>query len=555
MAPHTSFDLIPAPSTVRPGERVFALPSPVRIAVDERLSDGWSLIVDILSRRLGLVPQAVDADADVSLRLDPQLTGGAYRLEVVPSPHRSPAENAGCVQIVSSDTEGAVNALRTLQQLIGERAFRLAPIAGTVTVPEVAVDDAPLFGYRGVLLDVARNFLPKDQVLRFIDLASMHKLNVVQLHLTDDQGWRMEVRAYPRLTEVGSWRTESQVGSSRSTLYDGQPHGGYYTQDDLREIVAFARSRGITVVPEIDVPGHSQAAMAAYPELSAAGLKLPVWTSWGLNRNALDTSEFVVDFYCTVLDELMEIFDSPIICIGGDEVNTEQWIKNPRIVRQAEELGLDDVDELLPWFSARLADHVRSRGRRTSVWDEVGGARVPRDIIVNSWRGYRGGLDAVRDGHDVVVCPEHKVFLDHRAAPGLEEPVPVGTVHTLEDVYHFEPLTDEIAEAATEPGAGTVLGAQAQLWREQLPDSRRTDYAAYPRLCAFAEVVWTPKREREWDDFRARLGTHLTRLDASGVEYRPLDGPKPWQRRPGVPGYPLRFDELGNLVPAPGGEK
>lgn len=549
-----SFDLIPAPSSVRAGTLSFVLPSPVAVEIDASLSGAWPLAVDVLSRRLGLVPTAVIAEADLSIRFDADLADGAYRLRVSPSPQAS-RKDAGRIEIASATVEGAVNALRTLQQLIGDPAFRNAPTGAEVRVPEVLVEDTPRFGHRGVLLDVARNFLPKDQVLRFIDLASMHKLNVVHLHLTDDQGWRFEVHAYPRLTEVGSWRTESQVGSSRSTLYDGQPHGGYYTQDDLREIVAFARSRGVTVVPEIDVPGHSQAAMAAYPELSAGHLRLPVWTSWGLNRNALDTSSFVLDFYRTVLDELVEIFDSPIICIGGDEVDTEQWVTNPRIVQQADELGLDDVDELLPWFSATLAEHLRSRGRRASVWDEVGGARVPRDIIVNSWRGYRGGLDAIRDGHDVVVCPEHQVFLDHRAAPGLDEPAPVGTVHTVEDVYHFEPVTDEIAEAASEPGTGSVLGAQAQVWREQLADPRDTDYATYPRLCAFAEVVWTARENRDWQDFRDRLVAHLSRLDAAGVEYRPLEGPKPWQRRPGVPGYPLRFDELGNLVPAPRGEQ
>lgn len=554
MASHPSFDLIPAPSTVLPGDQSFILPNPVTLSIDEPLSEAWAVAIDILSRRLGLVPSITPDEADLMLRLDPELAKGAYRLQVSPSiPHATPTPS-GRVTLTAAGLEGTINGLRTLQQLIGEPAFRHAPAGAEVVVPEVFIEDTPRFQHRGVLLDVARNFLPKDQVMRFIDLASMHKLNVLQLHLTDDQGWRMEVRAFPRLTEVGSWRTESQVGSSRSTLYDGQPHGGYYTQDDLREIVAFARSRGITVVPEIDVPGHSQAAMAAYPELSAAGLTLPVWTSWGLNRNALDTSEFVLDFYRTVLDELMEIFDSTIICIGGDEVDTEQWAKNDRIVRQAADLGLEDVDELLPWFSAKLADHIRERGRRASVWDEVGGSRVPRDIIVNSWRGYRGGLDAMRDGHDIVVCPEHQVFLDHRAAPGLNEPAPVGTVHTLEEVYHFEPVTDEIAETAAEPGAGAVLG-QAQVWREQLADARRTDYATYPRLCAFAEVVWTAREDRDWEDFHSRLETHLRRLDAAGVEYRPLDGPKPWQRRPGVPGYPLKFDELGNLVPAPHGEK
>lgn len=517
MASHPSFDLIPAPSTVLPGDQSFILPNPVTLSIDEPLSEAWAVAIDILSRRLGLVPSITPDEADLMLRLDPELAKGAYRLQVSPSiPHATPTPS-GRVTLTAAGLEGTINGLRTLQQLIGEPAFRHAPAGAEVVVPEVFIEDTPRFQHRGVLLDVARNFLPKDQVMRFIDLASMHKLNVLQLHLTDDQGWRMEVRAFPRLTEVGSWRTESQVGSSRSTLYDGQPHGGYYTQDDLREIVAFARSRGITVVPEIDVPGHSQAAMAAYPELSAAGLTLPVWTSWGLNRNALDTSEFVLDFYRTVLDELMEIFDSTIICIGGDEVDTEQWAKNDRIVRQAADLGLEDVDELLPWFSAKLADHIRERGRRASVWDEVGGSRVPRDIIVNSWRGYRGGLDAMRDGHDIVVCPEHQVFLDHRAAPGLNEPAPVGTVHTLEEVYHFEPVTDEIAETAAEPGAGAVLELRPRCggssWR--MPVAPTT-----PPIPGCAP-------SRRWCGPRGRIATGRTSIPAS----KPISGvwtPRVW---------------------------
>lgn len=451
---------------------------------------------------------------------------------------------------------GAFHALRTLQQVIGPRAFRAVPVqAGPVRLPCLRIHDEPRFAHRGVLLDVARHFLPKDQVMRFIDIASMHKLNVLHLHLTDDQGWRVEIKAFPRLTEVGSWRTQSQVGSSQSTLFDGQPHGGFYTQDDLREIVAFARTRGVQVIPEIDVPGHSQAAMASYPELAAGGEELAVWTRWGLNPNVLDTADSVVAFYVTVLEELLEIFDSPTICLGGDEVAIDQWRANPRIVAQAQSLGLDAVGDLLPWFIGQLASHLRQRGRRVSVWDEAGGPRVPSDVIVNSWRGLRGGLDALRYGHDVVMCPEHEVFLDHRAAPGLREPVPVGTVHTVEDVYRFEPMPPQVEEVMAEPGTGTVLGAQAQVWREQLGDARRTDYAAYPRLCALAEVVWAAREQRDWDDFASRLPGHLLRLDAAGVEYRPLAGPRPWQERPGIPGWPQRFDELGNLVHTSQGER
>jgi len=539
--------LIPAPTHLAPTDTAWTLPERITVAVDPELSAARSPLIDLFAIRLGRELAPEDGTAQLRLRHDPALPAEHYRLVI-----------DGGVLIESNGPDGARHALRTVQQLIGPAAFRAMPVREeTITLPGLVVQDGPRFGHRGVLLDVARHFMPKDGVLRFIELIAAHKLNVLHLHLTDDQGWRIQIHAYPRLTEVGGWRTESQVGSSRSSRYDGAPHGGFYSQDDLREIVAFARSRGVTVIPEIDLPGHSQAAMVAYPELAALpeqAATWQVWTRWGLNPHVLSTADRVLDFYRTVLDEVLDIFDSPLICLGGDEVPVDEWAADPASVRRAEELGMSGLEELLPWFIGQLADHLRSRGRRATAWDEVGGSRLPTDVAINSWRGYRGGIDALRDGHDVVVCPEHEVYLDHRAAPGLDEPAPVGTVHTLADVYRFEPMIDQVAEAAAEPGAGTVLGAQAQLWSEQLDSPRRVDYAAFPRLAAFAEVVWSPREARDWPDFDRRLRTaHLARLDAAGVEYRPLDGPHPWQRRPGVPGWPLRFDELGRLVHTPDG--
>lgn len=546
--------LVPAPRSTRVVGAGTVLPRALVVALDPALAGARPILLDVLAVRLGRTVTLVDPGAgaaDVELALDPALPDEHYRLSVDGA--RTPA-----VRVEAAGAAGARHAVRTLQQLAGPAAFRAVPLADAdgVPLPGVLVEDGPRFGHRAVLLDVARHFMPKDGVLRFIDLVSAHKLNVLHLHLTDDQGWRMEVRAFPRLTEVGAWRTESQVGSSRSPLRDGTPHGGFYTQDDLREIVAYARTRGVTVVPEIDVPGHSQAAMAAYPHLAPHLAPQQVWTRWGLNPHALGVSDDVLAFFRTVLDEVLEIFDSPLVCLGGDEVPTHEWAADPGTVARAAELGLESVEELVPWFVAQLAEHLRAHGRRATVWDEVGGARVPTDVVVNSWRGYRGGIDALRDGHDVVVCPEHEVYLDHRAAAGLDEPAPVGTVHTVQDVYQFEPVTDQVAEAAAEPGAGSVIGAQAHIWTEQLDDPRRVDYAAYPRLTAFAEVVWSPREQRDWSDFEHRLrDVHLARLDAAGVEYRPLSGPHPWQRRPAVPGWPLRFDELGRLVHAVDGAR
>ncbi|HEX7302548.1 beta-N-acetylhexosaminidase [Lentzea sp.] len=413
------------------------------------------------------------------------------------------------VLIEAHDAEGEMNALQTLRQLLGPRSFRAAGEKPAV-IPACEVVDHPRFPWRGVMLDVARHFLPKREVLRWVELLSAHKLNVLHLHLTDDQGWRFEVLRYPKLTEVGSWREDSRFGDRRSGGLKGRPHGGFYTQDDLREIVEYARARHITVVPEIDIPGHSQAAVAAYPELGLHGGG--VWTDWGVNERVLNTDESTMDFYRNVFDELMDVFPAEVVGLGGDEAPGHE----------------DGV------LVRAIAEHIARRGRRPYGWDEVLDSRpLPESTVVASWRGVQGGVTALRDGHDVVMCPEQFVYLDYRQSDGADEPIPVGTLTTLEDVYAWDPEPAELT--GDEPGR--LLGAQANIWTEHLDSARRVDYAAFPRLAAFAEVVWSPAEKDPL--FLQRLQEHhLPRLDALGVEYRPLTGPHPWQRLPGVPGFP-----------------
>ncbi|MFJ4107324.1 beta-N-acetylhexosaminidase [Oerskovia enterophila] len=484
----------------------------------------------------------------VTLALDASRPAGGYRLEITPQ----------AVLLTAADAAGAHAGVQTLRQLAGPQAYRTAPVAAapgtpasTVHLPALSIEDHPRFGWRGVLLDVARHFLPTREVLRFIDLAAAHKLNVVQLHLTDDQGWRMQVHRYPLLTEVGGWRTESNVGTWRTGVFDGRPHGGFYTQDDLREIVAHARERGVVVVPEIDAPGHVEAAVAAYPFLGTRKTPHTVRTTWGVSTEVLDPSDEALEFFTNVLDEVLDIFDSPWIAIGGDEVPTTLWRENPAIVALAEQRGLADVADLAGWFLARLSEHVTAQGRRAVVWDEGFGEQLPRDVVVTAWRGFTVGADALEAGNDVVMAPEQVVYLDHRAGDGEDEPVPVGFLRTVEDVLAFDPFPPEVL--AQHPGLdaapGRLLGAQAEVWSEHLDSPRRVDYAAFPRLAAFAEVVWSPTAERTPGgpasaEFLARLEQdHLPRLDAAGVEYRPLDGPKPWQQRPGVHGFLRHLDQ------------
>ncbi|MGQ0842428.1 beta-N-acetylhexosaminidase [Actinokineospora sp.] len=473
------------------------------------------------------VASVVTATDPASVALDPARLPhpGAYRLSITPDGVRG----------VAADAAGAFHACQTVRQLLGPDAFRAADIhRGPWTLPCGEIEDHPRFGWRGVLLDVARHFLPKAAVLRFLDLMAAHKLNVLHLHLTDDQGWRVEVPAYPRLTEVGAWRAGSWTGRrpDGDPTHDGRPHGGFYSTDDLREIVAHARARHVTVVPEIDVPGHSQAAIAAYPELGVTGDPVPVWHAWGVSEHVLTPSESTVDFYRTVLDHVADVFDSPVVCLGGDEVPTTQWHASPAVQQRAADLGLDSVDALHGWFVGALAGHLATRGRRALGWDEVAGA-LPPDAIVASWRGEAAGVAAALAGHDVVMCPEQHVYLDHRQSDDPDEPIPVGYRRTLADVYGYEPIPAALPATAHD----RVLGAQAQLWSEHLDSPRGLDYAAFPRLAAFAEVVWSPRAGRDPAEFLDRVATHhLPRLDALGVEYRPLSGPHPWQRRPGVPG-------------------
>lgn len=449
------------------------------------------------------------------------------------------------VSIEAPSAAGVFYAAQTLRALLSAAAYRRAPIDSAVWhAPCVTITDRPRFGWRGALLDVARHFLPKQDVLRFIDLIAMHKLNVLHLHLTDDQGWRIEIRRYPRLTEVGAWRRESPVGDRRHRRFDGRPHGGYYTQDDIREIVAYAAARHVAIVPEIDVPGHAGAAIAAYPRLGNADIpgypeQPQVATQWGILENVLNAEESTLGFLRDVFDEVVDLFPSRYICVGGDECPTAAWEASARAQARIAELGLPNADAIRHWYVARLAEHLVSHGRTLLGWDEICDADpslpwpLPREAVIASWRGTAGAITAARRGHDVVLCPNNQVYLDFRQSDDPGEPIPIGTVSSLAHVYAFEPVPPELTTAE----AAHVLGAQCNIWTEHMDSARVIDYLAFPRLAAFAETVWGPSA-RDFAAFSRRLAVHEQRLDAVGVEYRHRTGPLPWQTRPDALGWP-----------------
>lgn len=537
-------ELIPAPRSVVAGSGEVRLTARSEIYASSETEGAGNWLRTVLRQATGLPlregRELDDAEGGIGLQLDPGLGPEEYRL----------VSDSSGVLIEGGSAAGVFWGAQTLRQLLGPDAYRRAPLDRdrAWTVPHVTIEDSPRFRWRGLMLDVARHFMPKEGVLRQLDLMAAHKLNVFHFHLTDDQGWRVEIKRYPKLTETGSWRARTKFGHRASPLWDEKPHGGFYTQDDIREIVAYAAERHISVVPEIDVPGHSQAAIAAYPELGNTDVidttALSVLDTWGISANVLAPTDNTLRFYEGVFEEVLELFPagagefSEFIHVGGDECRKDQWKQSAAAQGRIKELGLADEDELQAWFIAHFDTWLTARGRRLIGWDEILEGGLAEGAAVASWRGYAGGVAAARAGHDVVMCPEQYVYLDHRQAPGEDEPVPIGYVRTLEDVYRFEPVPQQLTEAE----ARHVLGTQANVWTEVMESQERVDYQSYPRLSAFAEVAWSSLPApggRDFAGFEERMAVHYRRLDALGVGYRPPTGPLPWQQRPGVLGRPI----------------
>ncbi|PNG19164.1 beta-N-acetylhexosaminidase [Streptomyces cahuitamycinicus] len=531
-------ELIPAPRSAVAGSGEVRLTRHSRLCSDTGTENVGQWLGAALRQATGLPlregHEPADAEGGIRLRLGPGLGREEYRL----------VSDGNGVLIEGGSAAGVFWGAQTLRQLLGPEAYRRAPLDRdrAWTVPYLTIEDAPRLRWRGLMLDVARHFMSKEGVLRYLDLMAAHKLNVFHFHLTDDQGWRIEIKRHPRLTGTGSWRARTKTGHRASPLWEDKPHGGYYTQDDIREIVAYAAERHITVVPEIDVPGHSQAAIAAYPELGNTDVidttALSVWDTWGINPNVLAPTDSTLRFYEGVFEEVLGLFPSEFVHVGGDECPKDQWRRSGTAQARIRELGLVDEDGLQSWFIGHFDTWLAERGRRLIGWDEILEGGQAEGAAVSSWRGYAGGIAAARAGHDVVMCPEQQVYLDHRQDPGPEEPVPIGWVRTLEDVYRFEPVPPEL----TPEEARHVLGTQANLWTEVMEDPARVDYQAFPRLVAFAEVAWStlpPSAERDFAGFERRMAAHYRRLDALGVAYRPPTGPLPWQQRPGVLGRPI----------------
>ena len=385
-------------------------------------------------------------------------------------------------------------------------------------IPAARIEDAPRFAYRGLHLDVGRHFFPVAFIKKYIDAMSAFKLNTFHWHLTEDQGWRLEIARSPELTRVGAWRAETIVGPARngSKGYDGVPHGGFYTQAEAREVVTYARDRGITVLPEIEMPGHALAAIASYPELGCVPGPFAVRTTWGISDEVLCPSEETFAFLEGVLEEVLDIFPSELVHIGGDEAPKVRWKASPVAQAVIAREGLKDEDELQSWFIRRIERFLNAHGRRLVGWDEILEGGLAPNATVMSWRGIAGGIAAAKQGHDVIMCPEADLYFDHYQGPEDREPLAHGGMTTLEDTYRYEPVPAEL----TAEEARHVLGPQGNVWTEYMPTLEQVEYMAYPRALALAEIAWSAKEARDWDGFQARLPAALALLDQLGIGYR-----------------------------------
>ncbi len=510
-AQQPALDLIPYPAQaqVTGDPPTFAGP-PVIVALNPADLELVLLAHDaaeILAEPLGhpaRVEVTATAGGVILLAIDPALP------DTSPEAYQLNADSSG-VRVTARGYAGVFYGIQTLRQLV-----RAAPPDGW-TLPAVRIADRPRFAYRGLHLDVARHFFPVAAVKRYIALMARYKLNTLHWHLTDDQGWRIEIKQYPRLTKVGGFRKETIVEKHFDPyLGDGVPYGGFYTQDQIRDVVAYAAERYVTVIPEIEMPGHALAALAAYPELACTPGPFEVGTRWGVFEEVLCPSQKTFAFLEGVLTEVMALFPGRYIHVGGDEVPKVRWQASEQAQAVMRREGLANEEELQGYFMRRIEAFLGSHGRRLIGWNEILQGGLPPQATVMSWQGTSGGIAAAQAGHDVIMSPGDYLYFDHYQGDPAEEPLAWGGYTPLERVYQFEPVPDSL----TAEEARHVLGPQANMWTEYVPTEAQLEYMVFPRALALAEVAWSPRERKDWTSFTARLPAALSGLDRAGVRYR-----------------------------------
>ena len=509
--PAQSLGLVPLPREVKAYSATYALPQKISVyAVSPAERNVATLLQGMLTPLGKTVTLTTNRQAaQIVLATAATTSPEAYQLVV----------DQGGVKITAAGGPGLFYGTQTLMQLLPPRA------AATAKVPYVRIADQPAFRWRGGMLDVCRHFFPVSFVKKYIDFLAAYKMNTFHWHLTDDQGWRIEIKKYPKLTEISAFRSETLLGAQQQMKtpadfkYDGTPYGGFYTQEQIKDVIAYAQKRYVTIVPEIEMPGHSVAILAAYPELACKPGPYQTWTKWGVNEDIVCPSEPTFQFFENVLTEVSALFPGEYIHIGGDEAPKARWKESAAVQEIMKREGITDVEKVQGWFNRRIEKFLQSKGKKLIGWDEILEGGIAPSAAVMSWRGEKGGIEAAQHGHDVVMTPTTNLYLDYGQNPQPHspyEPLMIGGYLPLAKVYSYNPLPKEL----TPEQQKHIMGVGANMWTEYITTPEKAEYMLFPRFLAAAEVAWTPAALKSYDAFLPRMGQQFARLDAKKINYR-----------------------------------
>jgi hexosaminidase len=501
-------NIIPVPNQQIKTKGVFILNSDTKLTYDDSLKSVADFFKSYVEKGSNIKLNTSSKNS-IQFKIDASISNNeGYQLKIT----------SDKILISAKSQKGAFYAFQSLRQLLPVDFEKSNTSNETqIAIQCLEINDAPQFKYRGMHLDVGRHFFSVDFIKKYINLMSMLKMNTFHWHLTEDQGWRIEIKKYPKLQEIAAFRNETLIGhySDQPHQFDGKKYGGFYTQEEIKEVVKYASERQITIIPEIEMPGHSQAAIAAYPELGCTGKQIAVATKWGVFEEIYCPKESTFKFLEDVIDEVAELFPGKYIHIGGDEAPKTRWKECAHCQKLIKKEGLKDEHELQNYFITRMEKYINSKGKQIIGWDEILEGGLAPNATVMSWRGTNGAVEAAKQKHNVILTPNSHCYFDHYQSDNENEPLAIGGFLPLEKVYSFNPIPEEL----TKEESKYVLGAQGNVWTEYMQTNEKVEYMAFPRAIALAEVVWSSSNNKNYNDFVNRLAYFQKRLDLLSVNY------------------------------------
>ncbi|WP_027126687.1 glycoside hydrolase family 20 protein [Gelidibacter mesophilus] len=498
--------ILPMPSHIESSNGEFILDNSVGISSDDSFKVSSNFLKEFIEK--GNTLKLKQNNSINFIKDESILNDEGYQLTISPKQ----------IEIRAKTDQGAFYAVQSLRQLLPAEFENGSFSKKNISIPCITIVDSPQFKYRGMNLDVGRHFFSVDFIKKYIDALAMLKMNTFHWHLTEDQGWRIEIKKYPKLQEIAAFRDQTLVGSYNADpqQFDGKRYGGFYTQEEIKDVVAYAQTRHVTIIPEIEMPGHAQAAIAAYPELGCTGEQVKVAETWGVFEDIFCSKDETFEFLENVLDEVLELFPSEYIHIGGDEAPKKHWENCPNCQQRIKDEGLKDEHELQNYFITRIEKYLNSKGRQIIGWDEILEGGLAPNATVMSWRGTQGAVEAAKQHHNVIMTPTSHCYFDYKQSDNEDEPLAnSGGFLPLEKVYSFNPIPEEL----TEEESKYVLGAQGNIWTEYIPNAKQLEYMAFPRILAMSEVLWSPSENKNYPDFVSRVENFHQRLEALNINY------------------------------------